>query len=80
MIFASAQGLACEYKEKEFDYDFPDGLSKLLEQQTIIALTTQDGDELIVEFSDSDTSIQENFDREIEQVIKLLPQDKLLIL
>lgn len=79
LVFASAQGLCNEYKDKEFDYDFPNGLSKLLEQQAIIALTTSDGDNLIIEFVDNKT-IQENFDKEIEQVITLSPKDKLLIL
>lgn len=80
LILASAQGLLDEYQGKEFDYDFPDGLSNLLKRQAIIALTTQDGDDLIIEFVDADSGIEEDFDREIAQVITLAPQDQLLIL
>lgn len=79
LVFASAQGLFREYKNKAFDYNFPNGLSKLLEQQTIIALTTSEGDDLIIEFVENNT-ILENFDKEIKQVITLSNNDKLLIL
>jgi hypothetical protein len=78
-VLASAKGLAKEYINKEFDYDFPNGISKLLNEHIIIALTTSDGDNLIVDFK-KELDSNESFEKEINQYIKLDEQDDLLIL
>ncbi len=78
LVLASAQGLSNEYKDKEFDYDFPEGLSNLLEKHTIIALQTSDGDELLIDFVENMDS--EEFDKEINQIIDLQTNDTLLVL
>ncbi len=78
LVLASAQGLLNEYKDKEFDYGFPEGLSNLLEKQTIIALQTSDGDELLIDFVENIDS--EEFDKEINQIIDLQTNDTLLVL
>ena len=80
LIFASSKGLMREYEEKEFDYDFPKGLMKLLAQQLIIALTTSDGDDLIIEFDDKNQKSADHFDKEIDQFIKLDSDDALLVM
>lgn len=79
LILASAKGLANEYVDKEFDYDFPNGISKLLNEHIIIALTTSDGDNLIVDFK-KELDLNDSFEKEINQYIKLEKQDDLLIL
>lgn len=76
LILASAKGLANEYKDKEFNYSFPEGLADILDQHTAIALMTSDGDELRVEFEETD----ETPDKEIIRYIRLLPEDELLVL
>ena len=47
-VLASSKGLQLEYGAKEFDYRFPEGLDNLLEASRAIALTTSDGDDLVV--------------------------------
>lgn len=79
LVLASANGLSKEYKDKEFDYDFPNGISNLLNEHIIIALTTSDGDNLIVDFK-KELDSNELFDKEINQYIKLDGHDDLLIL
>jgi hypothetical protein len=79
LVLASAKGLENEYRDKEFDFDFPNGISKLLNENIIIALTTSGGDNLIVDFS---VGVDSNvpFDKVINQFIKLNDNDDLLIL
>ena len=79
LVLASAKRLAKEYAEKEFDYDFPEGLSALLQQHSIIALTTQMGDDLIVDFVD-EFDPTATVDNEIQQWIELEEDDLLLVL
>lgn len=79
LVLASANGLAKEFVDKEFDYEFTNGISKLLNDHIIIALTTSDGDNLIVDFK-TELDSKESFDKEINQYIRLDGQDDLLIL
>lgn len=79
LVLASAKRLAKEYAEKEFDYHFPDGLSALLQQHSIIALTTMMGDSLIIDFVD-EFDPTATVDNEIQQWIELEEDDLLLVL
>src|SRR4051812_18461622 len=78
LVLASAKALADEYKNKEFDYDFPEGLSQLLEQNAIIALTTSAGDSLVLEIQEE--KLTGDYDKVITQWIELQPADDILIL
>lgn len=78
LVLASARGLADEYREKQFDYDFPEGLENMLDRHIIIALQTSDGDELVVEFEEEETD--EIPDHELIRYIRILPEDQLLVL
>ncbi len=79
LVLASAKGLSKEYKEKEFDYDFPKGISTLLNEHILIALTTSEGDDLLIDFK-NELDSNAPFDKEINQYIQLEEQDDLLIL
>lgn len=76
LVLASAKGLANEYKNKTFDYAFPEGLADILDQHIAIALQTSDGDELVIEFEETD----ETPDNEIIRYIRLAAEDELLVL
>lgn len=78
LILASAKALANEYKDKEFDYAFPEGFQHLLDQQVAIALQTSDCDELVIEFTETET--KEAPDHEIIRYIRISPEDELLVL
>ncbi|WP_165750546.1 hypothetical protein [Cellulophaga sp. Z1A5H] len=80
LIIASSNSLKEKYKTEEFNYDFPDGLSQLILNNSIIAITNSGGDNLLVEFSlEKELDIIE-FDKVIEQSIELSENDVLLIL
>ena len=80
LIIASSNSLKEKYKTDEFNYDFPDGLSQLILNNSIIAITNSGGDNLLVEFSlEKELDIIE-FDKIIEQSIELSENDELLIL
>ena len=69
LIIASSNSLKEKYKKEEFNYDFPDGLSQLILNNSIIAITNSGGDNLLVEYSiDKELDIVV-FDKVIEQVI-----------
>lgn len=78
LVLASAKGLANAYQDQTFDYSFPEGLAGILDEYTIIALQTSDGDELVVEFEETETD--ETPDNEIIRYIRLMPEDELLVL
>ncbi|MCL5246595.1 hypothetical protein M4I21_12290 [Cellulophaga sp. 20_2_10] len=80
LIIASSNSLKRKYKNEEFNYDFPDGISQLIFDNSIIAITNSGGDSLLVEFSmEKEVDIAE-FDKVIEQSIELSENDELLIL
>lgn len=79
LVIASSKALITEYKDKKFDYNFPDGISKLLKEHKIIALTTSEGDNLIIEF-DNSKDLKLQCDKEFNQMLKLDMNDELLIL
>ena len=78
LVLTSAKGLANTYKNKTFDYSFPEGLADILEAHVAIALQTSDGDELVIEFEDEETD--ETPDNEIIRYIRLASEDELLVL
>jgi hypothetical protein len=80
LILASAKKLAEEYADKFFNYDFPDGLSKLLGENSIVALTTSDGDDIVLEVLTKKEKLIGDFDKVITQWIELKSGDQLLIL
>lgn len=49
LVLASSEGLKEEYKNKEFDYNFPNGIQNLLNSNQVIAINTLDGDDLLIE-------------------------------
>jgi len=80
LIIASSNSLKEKYKNEEFNYDFPNGISQLISDNSIIAITNSGGDNLLVEFSlEKEIDITE-FDKVIEQSIELSENDELLIL
>jgi hypothetical protein len=80
LILASAKKLAEEYKDKSFNYDFPEGLSKLLDENSIIALTTSDGDNIVLEILPDEVKLIGDFDKIITQWIELKSEDEILVL
>ncbi|MCR1026863.1 hypothetical protein NQT66_18735 [Cellulophaga baltica] len=80
LIIASSNSLKRKYENDEFDYNFPDGISSLMMDNSIIAITNSGGDNLLVDFIlEKDIDITE-FDKVIEQSIELSENDELLIL
>ena len=80
LIIASSNSLKRKYKNEEFNYDFPDGISQLIFDNSIITITNSGGDSLLVEFSmEKELDITE-YDKVIEQSIELSENDELLIL
>ena len=80
MVLASARKLAEEYADKSFNYDFPDGLFKLLDENSIVALTTSEGDNVVLEILPMEQKLVGEFDKVITQWIELKSDDLLLIL
>lgn len=80
LFLASAKKLAEEYMDKSFNYDFPQGLSKLLDGNSIIALTTSDGDNVVLDILPDGEKLTGDFDKVITQWIELKIDDQLLIL
>lgn len=80
LIIASSNSLKQKYKTEQFNYDFPDGISQLINDNSIIAITNSGGDSLLVEFSMQKQINITEFDKVIEQSIKLSENDELLIL
>jgi hypothetical protein len=80
LVFASAQGLLKTYQHTKFDYDFPDGISGLLNEQIAIALLTSSGNNIIIEFAHESLTPSSNIQKEINQYLRLDPNDELLIL
>lgn len=80
LVLASSKGLKEEYLDKEFDYEFPDGINKLLSEQKIVALTTSDGDDIVLDIKINTSLPTVDFYKEIDQFITLMSEDELLIL
>jgi hypothetical protein len=80
LVIASARKLAEEYLDKSFNYAFPEGLSKLLDENSIIALTTSDGDHLVLNILPDEEKLIGDFDKVITQWIELKTDDQLLLL
>lgn len=80
LVLASAKRLKEEYTGIEFDYDFPEGLNKLLNERTIIALLTSAGDDLVINVNLDDSKTNRVYEKEIEQFIIMEEEDSLLIL
>ncbi len=69
-----------EYKAKEFDYDFPDGLKKLLKEKRAIAILTSDGDNVTIDLKGNNEKLSGDFDKIITQWLDLELDDEILIL
>jgi hypothetical protein len=80
LVLASSQGLIQEFSEKEFNYDFPDGLTKLLKEQKIIALLTSEGDDLLIDIQENEELNSDNFDKVVSQYLNFKEKDELLLL
>jgi hypothetical protein len=80
LILASARKLQEEYEHVPFDYSFPYGLSRLLEQNAIIAITTTDGEDVALEILNDGEKLTGDFDKVITQWIELRSNDEILIL
>lgn len=80
LVLASSKGLIEEYQNKDFNYDFPEGLNNLLDEHKIIALTTEKGDDLLIDIKQNVDLPTTNFDNEINQCLSFQPKDELLIL
>ena len=80
LVLASAKRLAEEYMNKSFNYDFPEGLSKLLDENSIIALTTSDGDSIVLDILSDEEKLIGDFYKVITQWIELKSNDQILIL
>jgi hypothetical protein len=81
LVIASSSALKSEYSEKEFDYDFPNGLSRLLDKNNVIALTTSEGDDLKITI-ELDTPIDwTKYEKVINQYLTITDEnDELLIM
>ena len=80
LVLASAAALKNKYNTEEFDYDFPNGFSDLLESNSIIALTSSEGDDLIITTL-VDSLLQRNeFDKVITQYLNIQKADELLMM
>jgi hypothetical protein len=80
LILGSARKLAEEYKDKEFDYDFPNGLSELLNKNIIIAVTTSDGDNIVLNVNEIGKKLDGNFNQTVIQCLNISKDDNVLIL
>jgi len=80
LILASAQALRTEYHNKKFNYDFPEGLNDLLSDHRIIALTTNNGNNILVEFYIDQELPKSEYSKQIKQFIRIQEFDELLVL
>ena len=80
LVIASAKKLAEEYLDKSFNYDFPEGISKLLDENSIIALTTSEGDNIVLNILPDEEKLIGDFDKVITQWIELKTDDQILLL
>ena len=80
LIIASSNALKKKYNTQEFDYNFPEGLDELIKQNLLVAITHSGGDYLIAECIYSKDLDYLEFDKVIEQSIKLSEDDELLVL
>jgi len=80
LVLASSKGLIAEYQNKEFDYNFPEGIKNVLYNNAIICLHTPDGDNLIIDELENIEFVKQKYDRIIEQYIEFDIDDELLII
>lgn len=80
LLICSSKALINEYHNKAFDYNFPGGLAKLLGDNSIIALTTSEGDDLAIETKKGGSLRRSDFDKIIVQVMHFRAGDELLIM
>lgn len=80
LVLASSQSLKNKYSRVEFDYSFPSGLAELLNNNSIIALTTSDGDDLNIKVREGENLNRIKYDKFIEQTLHFTDFDELLIL
>ncbi|MBU2997942.1 hypothetical protein KO500_15980 [Cellulophaga baltica] len=80
IIIASSESLKHKYKNEEFNYDFPSGFSQLSNSNSLIALTTTEGDDVKVVTRFESTLDHTHYDKIISQYLAFDSNDKLLIL
>ena len=80
LVLASANSLVDEYKDKEFDYNFPEGIEKLAEENKIIALLTSSGGTLNIKTQVEQPLDRGAYDTIITQHLHLSMMDALLIM
>lgn len=80
LVLASANALTAEYNDKAFDYDFPEGLEKLINENEIIALLTSSGDILNIKTQVEQPLDRTKFDTVLVQQLKFSVMDALLIM
>ena len=80
LIIASSNSLKRKYKNEEFDYNFPEGINEMINQNSIIAITNSGGDNIIAEYEINKKIEYYDYDKVIEQSIELSDNDELLIL
>lgn len=80
LIIASSSKLKTEYADKEFDYDFPEGFLHLLNNNSVIALTTNGGDNLIITTQYNKPLQRLDYHKVIDQYVSIQDNDELLIM
>jgi len=80
LVLASSSALKDKYNFEEFDYDFPNGFSDLSDSNSIIALTTSEGDDLQVIIQSENSLQKSKYDKVITQYLNIQKSDELLIL
>lgn len=81
LLLCSKKGLKKYYKEREFNYDFPEGILPLVNQGIVAAIVTESGDdvtgEIIIMGGMND---KENYTLSSENKLFIEPEDDLFIL
>ena len=80
LVLASSKRLIEEFNTKEFSYEFPSGLRSLLVSNSIVALTTNEGDFVKLNLLFDKPLIWKNYDKVIEQTLIFEVGDELLIM
>jgi hypothetical protein len=83
LLLCSKKGLKNYFSDKEFDYDFPEGILPLLNAGIVAAVVTESGEEVAVQIGDFDlASVQNIADYQQAPLQKLYfaEADELLVL
>jgi hypothetical protein len=80
LLICSKKGLKKYFADKEFDYNFPEGILPLINNGSVIALTTESSDEIKGEFIDIAMNEYKGYQLAGEQNLYIDEEDEIYVL